>query len=289
MEPGEYLIRVTASDEINLPSFPQYVEVKLRDPVTGTTFADDLALVIADASSVTMMDVTLHKNRSGQKRMKYHILSIVTAASLVLAATTHASFVVDSFTEGDFALSLDGFSSITSAISSPLGTLRYASITTRLVVPGSVVTGSSSSGSVSFFVDGRIEDDRRPMNLALSYLQGGPFNLEGYDAFEFDFAELEGSGFLIVELGSQSIYGPETLRVPMDAAGTMQVPLAMINFGAGASMGSFTSSHFTFEADTERFGFVLDEIRVIPEPATGLCLLLGGALLLLCRRRTGSA
>jgi hypothetical protein len=219
--------------------------------------------------------------------MRNHFPSIVTAASLALAATTHASFVVDSFTEVDFALSLDGLSSITSAISSPLGTLRYASITTRLVVPGSVVTGtlSSSSATVSFFVDGRIEDDRRPVNLALSYLQGGPFNLEGYDAFEFDFAEVEGSGFLIVELGSQSLYGPETLRVPIEAAGTIQVPFEMLNFGSGASIGYFASTHFTFEANTERIAFVLDEIRVIPEPATGLCLLLGGALLLMHRRR----
>jgi hypothetical protein len=219
--------------------------------------------------------------------MKMRLKPVILAVWIAQSLAARASFVMDDFTEGAFELSLDGLTGIALTVDSPLGMRRYARIPVRLVAPGSVITStlSTSSGSLSFLAEGKSELESLPLNLALSYLDGGPFNLEGYGAFEFDFAEVEGSGFLIVELGRQSFYGPETLRVPIGGAGPIQVPFEMLNFGAGASVGSFTSTHFTFEAGTERFAFVLSEIRVIPEPSSGLFLLLGGALLMLRRRR----
>jgi hypothetical protein len=57
-DPGNYVIRVTARDNSGDLSYPVYVELKILDPVTGTTFADDLAAVIADANSVAIANPT---------------------------------------------------------------------------------------------------------------------------------------------------------------------------------------------------------------------------------------
>jgi hypothetical protein len=57
-DPGNYVIRVTARDNSGDLSYPVYVELKILDPVTGTTFADDLAAVIADENSVAIANAT---------------------------------------------------------------------------------------------------------------------------------------------------------------------------------------------------------------------------------------
>jgi hypothetical protein len=214
-----------------------------------------------------------------------HVLHLVAWFAFVQA--TSASFVVDTFTEGGFELSHDGAPATGWLIGSPLGERRSARISTRLLVPGGVLesTLAEDSGTLSFLADGESNLNDSALYLNLSYTEGGPFSLEGYEAFALDFAEVEGSGALIVELGGRSVYGPDTLRVPITGAGTILVPFEMLNFRPNAGIDSFLATHFTFEAGTERFAFVLDEIRVIPEPGSGLCLLVGAALLLLRRQR----
>jgi hypothetical protein len=57
-EPGNYVIEVIATDNSYDWSYPVYIELKILDPVSGTTFADDLAAVIADENSVAIANDT---------------------------------------------------------------------------------------------------------------------------------------------------------------------------------------------------------------------------------------
>ncbi len=198
-----------------------------------------------------------------------------------------ATLVIDSFTEADFFLSVEGDTSITSDVSTPFGTRRFSRISDRIAASGTVMTSTldSSAGTLSFNVNGQ-STGSSPLDLRASYSQGGPFSVLGYNAFEFDFSALEGSGSLIIELGSGSaVYGPSANRVTINSAGTLSVPFTSLNFGTGGSVPSFQAMHFTFEADTDQFSFTLDEVRVVPEPGASILLLLGAGSMALRRRR----
>jgi hypothetical protein len=109
--------------------------------------------------------------------------------------------------------------------------------------------------------------------------------LLGYDAFEFDFTSLEGTGFLVVELGSPSaVYGPEANRVAIDTAGVVTLPFSQLNFANNGTLGSFDVITFTFEAESQEFSMTVNEIRAVPEPSV-LALATSFLVTILLRRR----
>lgn len=195
--------------------------------------------------------------------------------------------VLDSFTEDDFALSLEGNSSAVSEITSPLGSLRVSRISTREAVAGTILTSTLSSfaGNLSFLADGG-SNSSILLNLQISYRSGGPFSIAGYDIFQFDFSQLQGQGNLIVELGNQSgFYGPTAQRISLSSSGIVSVPFDQLNFGSGGSVGSFSSLHVRFEAVSPEFSFTLEEIRLVPEPSALLLVGVAGMALSLRRAR----
>lgn len=199
-----------------------------------------------------------------------------------------ATLVVDSFAQGPFSLSLSGPVTNNSTIASPFGSDRSATISERLAASGATMTSTldDSAGLLSLSIDGQSTLASRPLDLRLQYSGGGPFSLLGYNAFEFDFSNLSGSGFLIVELGggSTAVYGPSTNRISLNTSGVTTVPFSALNFGTSGSIASFTSLHFTFEADTEQFSMTLNDIRVVPEPSV-IALAMPFLLTILLRRQ----
>lgn len=210
-------------------------------------------------------------------------------ASLALMVGAHASAIVlDSFTEGAHSLSAGGTAAHATAVSSPLGTTRRTRISSTLAPHGATLSSTLEpiNGALEFQVSGASTIDGRPLDLRMSYLGGGPFNLLGYSAFEFDFAVINGNGHLIIELGSGSdVYGPDTNRIPLDRPGTAAVPFTKLNLGPGGSVDSFYVFNVVIEAVSEEFTFTLTEIRLVPEPSM-LALLAGGSMCWLLRRRT---
>lgn len=210
------------------------------------------------------------------------------ALSFSAASGFAASLVVDSFTEGEFMLSLGGDTSANSAVASPLGARRAVSISNRLVAPGSTITSTLDAdvGSLSFYVNGQ-STGNSPLRLSISYSEGGPFSLLGYDAFEFEFSSLSGTGFLIAEIGSPSATYPSetTNRIALGSPGAVVLPFSDLNFGNNGSIDSFHVIHFVFEAESQEFSFGLDEIRVVPEASTMLLIAFGAGSILLRRRR----
>ena len=216
--------------------------------------------------------------------MKREVLSALLVLLHVCSAS--GSLVLDSFTEGDHVLSLDGVSKIASSVTGPIGSARLSNLSERLASPGTTMTStlSTTNGTLDLDIHGT-SIDSRPLDLSLDYYGGGPFTLLGYSLLEVDVSALAGTGFLIVEVGSASdTYGPEAIRVSLSGPGTVDVPFDELNYGADGSIESFYSIHFTFEAASEDFSFVLDEIRAVPEPTSLACLLLGAVALLAHRR-----
>jgi hypothetical protein len=209
----------------------------------------------------------------------------VVSTSLAASAVT----VVDSFDSGSLFLSLDGVSGKALAVETPFGLTRSATLDTRRAPAGSVITAtfdSSAGGSLSFFADRTASGEASgALVMSMSYWKGGPYSLDGFSAFEFDFGDVIGSGFLVVEVGSAAaILGPSFHRLTIDQAGVLTVPFDQLNVtDSSASLDFFHSLHFTFESDSDIFSFTLNEIRAVPEPSSALLALVGmGALM---RRR----
>ena len=210
------------------------------------------------------------------------------AGVLFLAPASRASgLVVDSFVEGTFDLSWDEqWSAVNGEFPGPIGTDRYAAVTVRGMVEGSVLTSTLSTveGTLSFLASGS-NTLGRPLELDLTYSRGGPYDISGYSAFEFDFASVEGEGELIIDFGNGSAANsPSSLRVPFAEAGLLTVPVEMINLSSH-SLDAFYGVHFVFQATSPTFGFTLNEIRLVPEPATWALLLGASALGLAMVRR----
>jgi hypothetical protein len=198
-----------------------------------------------------------------------------------------ASLSVDSFTDGDFFLSLGVRTAIGTNIDGPIGTFRLVSISSREATEGSSISAalSTSSGTLSLDIDGQSMFAERPLYLDMDYASGGPYSIAGFDAFEFDFSGMAGTGSLIVALGGTSgIFGPETLRVPLTGPGLVEVPFDQLNLGILGFIDSFYAMQIRFEAETTQFSFTLDEIRLVPEPSSLACLLVGGLCLFWIRR-----
>lgn len=211
------------------------------------------------------------------------LLGIISTTAIGSAA----SLIVDSFTEGSYMLTLGGDTSATSVVTSPFGSSRAAGISNRIAAPGTTMTSTldTGTGSVSFGVNGQ-STGSGALHLGMSYSQGGPFSLLGYDAFELDFSSLSGTGFLIVGIGSPpDVYGPATHRVPLNSSGTVTVPFNLLNHGTSGAIDSFIALNFEFEAESQEFSFGLDEIRVVPEASTVLLVVLSAGTLLLRRRQ----
>ena len=208
------------------------------------------------------------------------------ALTCLVGAARASTIVLDSFNEGGHDLSASGDTVEAAAISSPFGSKRVTAIT-KVVPPGSILSSTLTpgSGTVEFQVVGAsiLTGDSRVMRIQYS---GGPFSLVGYSAMELDLAVIAGTGNLIVELGSGSdSYGQEAKRIPI-TTGTIAVPFSELNFGASGTLEAFQAMHFVFEATSDDYSLLVNEIRVVPEP-TKLLLIASSAMgLLVMRRRT---
>ena len=208
---------------------------------------------------------------------------------VALEQASASTVVIDSFTEGSFALSFpSGPSGDASSISGPIGDQRSAGISNRNLVSGTTISSTldtSSGGSLSFNADGT-NTFGVPLSLNLRYTDGGPFSLLGQSEFVLDFSSLTGTGSLIVELGRSNTPGPSTLRVDLNSAGEVVVPFSQWNIESGETISDFSALHFTFEAVSEQFSFTLNEINAVPEPSGVLLLSLGGLVSVTRRKRT---
>jgi hypothetical protein len=210
--------------------------------------------------------------------MKRNLAALFLIVALEQAQAT--TFVLDTFTTGPFALSESGSFSDSDRINSPLGNNRDVRINRGLAAPGTTMTTTldTGSGTVSLNFNGQSLSVNNPLDFRAVYSIGGPFSLLGSTAFELDFSELSGSGFLITELGGviASSHGPSTSRIALNGPGTVVVPFSELNFSPSGSIDDFSSTLFVFEADSQAFAFTLDEIRVVPEPSSVLLVGLGG-------------
>lgn len=209
---------------------------------------------------------------------------LLLALSQPLAAVT---LLVDDFSEGDLALSLGGTTSGNSTVVGEFGTLRSARIRARNSVPGTTLTSTflGSNGYSTFALDeAGLTASIPPPGLHLAYGGAGTRSLLGSSGFEFDFRNVQGAGFLLIEVGGETVKTSSSLRVPLIGPGTLRVPLDMVNLGTGGSLDAFSALHFDFHAQTTEFSFTLDQIRVVPEPSV-LLLLSALSLTVFTRRR----
>jgi hypothetical protein len=211
----------------------------------------------------------------------------IVSTSLAASAVT----VIDSFDSGSLFLSLGGVSGKALAIATPFGTSRSARLDTRRAPAGAVMAATfapSGGGSLSFFADRTGSPEGVGlMRMNTSYSGGGIYRFSGFSALELEFADVIGSGFVIVEVGTGRDPGPMSHRLAVDAAGVLRVPLEQVNEDGFWSVESFHALHFTFESDSDVFSFTLNEIRAVPEPSAALFALVGvGALMR--RRRAGN-
>ena len=208
----------------------------------------------------------------------------------LLGQARAATLVLDTFQQGAHQLEVGFDSSDSESINSPMGfTVRVTRIN-RIVPPQTTVTSTLSqpSAAVEFRAAGMGTSINSPLQMRMSYVEGGPYSLTGYSAFEFDVAVIAGRGNLIAELGSETaVYGPETRRIPINTSGLVTVPFGEVNFGTAGSLESFYAMHFTFEAATEEYALTLSEIRVVPEPAN-IALLAASSFGLVAMRRRQS-
>lgn len=171
------------------------------------------------------------------------------------------------------------------AVASPFGSKRVTTIT-RVVAPGATLTSTLTpgSGTINFQVVGASILPGAPRVMRIQYSDGGAFSLVGYSALELDVAVIAGTGRLIIELGSASdTYGPEAKRILL-STGTITVPFSELNFGATGSLESFQAMHFVFEATSDDYSLLVNEIRVVPEP-TSVLLMASGVMSLMAMRR----
>jgi hypothetical protein len=205
---------------------------------------------------------------------------------LLLAACVGSSSAgmvsLDSFTEGDYALSLPG------------GTNRYAvdletgvqhSAVIRLVEPDAAIRADrqSSQESLDFSytaaTDPPAEDNYNWLRLSYSLL-----DLREVDGFLLDFESMYGTGELLVSYNNRDgAYLPSMQRLDLTSAGLVYYPAALINGLDTADADSFVE--FVFVTQSAEFGFTLNEITIVPEPATAAFLLFGVGLLLTRKRR----
>jgi hypothetical protein len=216
--------------------------------------------------------------------MKTLILTLIFAATL--HSTRAAVTVLDSFTEGPFAISISGLTSSSASITSPFAETRGVGVISRQAMAGGTVTSTldDSLGTLSFNVDA-LPSGPGAIDLRFGYSGGGPYSLLGFSALEFDFSAVAGTGSLLVALDyTEAVFGPTLFRMPVNSAGTTVFDVSGITLGSGASLADFDSMQIVIEANTEQFALTLNEIRAVPEP-TILTLTLPFLLTALLRRR----
>jgi hypothetical protein len=220
--------------------------------------------------------------------MQFNLILSSVAMTCLLGQARAATVVLDTFQEGAHQLAVGIDSSDSEIIDSPMGFTVRATRINRIVPPETTVTSTLSqpSAAVEFRAAGMGIAINDPPQMRIGYVEGGPYSLSGYSAFELDVAVIAGRGNLIIELGSQTdIYGPETRRIPINTSGVVTVPFGEVNFGPTGSLDSFYAMHFTFEAATEEYELTLSEIRVVPEPANLSLLAVSSFGLVAIRRR----
>ena len=199
------------------------------------------------------------------------------------------TLVVDTFAIGSHSLSSSsGNWAHADIVDSALGSTRGTRIYGQYVGDGSYINSSVDGvfGSLTGSFFGSSLDAAFPLALYVDYFGGGPFSVSGASGFEVDFPLVQGSGFLLIELGIKSNpFGPDKVRIPVNQPGTIFVPIESVNIGAPWTAESFLSSRFVFEAKSAEFSFILDEIRIVPEPTTGILLLTAGIWYLSRRKR----
>ena len=214
--------------------------------------------------------------------------------SILLVPSPAFALVVDSFDVGDFHLYIHNSNTISESTDEDftIGNNRYSRLNDLLATPSTIMTSDlvSARGELSFFASGQ-SINSRPLDLSISYSLGGPYDISGYSDFLFHFTEVTGTGFVVIQLGTQLVPDSETLRVPITEAGWLAVPFAQVNVNTVPfqNFDYFHNLHFTFEAQSQTFGFTLDEISLaaVPEPAHAAlaCGLLSAAWLASRHRR----
>ncbi len=195
--------------------------------------------------------------------------------------------MVDTFDQGGF--SITGSNPVDETVNLPLAQRRVASF---IVAGGASVTTltstlNSSTGKLTFIVNGSSPLPNFPLSLQLVYAGGGPYNITGCTDFILGFSQLSGVGSLYVQLGSAE--GTAGIhRVDLTAPGDVLFSVPDVKLSPGQPLDGFDVLRFVFEARSTEFSFTLDEIRLVPEPSGALLALVAGAgLLARRRRRTG--
>jgi 8-oxo-dGTP pyrophosphatase MutT (NUDIX family) len=203
--------------------------------------------------------------------------------TLLCGSSLAGMVALDSFTEGDYTLSLPG-GSIRDGVELASTVRHNAAI--RLVAPEAAIRADrqSSQGSLDFSytaaTDPPEEDNYNWLMLKYSGL-----DLREVDGFLLDFESMYGSGELLVNYNNRDgAYLPSMQRLDLTSAGLVYYPAALVNGLDTASANSFVQ--FVFVTQSAEFGFTLNEITIVPEPATVSFLLFGVGLLLIRKRRT---
>lgn len=212
------------------------------------------------------------------------LLMFLTIALTVGETGRAAVSIVDTFDQGGFSTFSPGGLQIDETVNLPLGTRRFAALSTSGLSPDAAMisTLTSSAGKLTFFATGT--STFFPLSLTLVY--GGPalHNIAGCTDFILGFSELSGVGTLYIELGGSTGVGG-VVRVNLTGPGEVNYPVSDVYEGAGHTLDSFNVLTFRFESRSPEFSFTLDDIRLVPEPSAALLALAAGAGLRARRRR----
>jgi hypothetical protein len=183
--------------------------------------------------------------------------------------------ILDSFSDGEFALSYGPVDAIRTSLDSSVARDRLAA--------GNGFSNWSAvqeGGRLAYTVDLR---GLYPNFLLLSYDgRGSPMNLLPHDSFEITVLDVVGTGQLYVGFGQQPGFSQ-----PLEITGPGSLNYPFANVFTSASYDRLSAIEFWFVATSTDFSITVDQIAVVPEPASAFLVLTGLGGVLLRRRRRG--
>ena len=206
-----------------------------------------------------------------------YLLIILLLGLNFLQTSSNAAVVLDSFTEGAFALDFD-------EQTSQFDVLPGTSLNERRARGEGVkdwnATLNPISGSLTYTVNLRSApngDNWFNLNYSSS---SGTTNLLGVDGITLNIAGMQGLGDLVVFFGDTP---GNNLLIPISGPGNLTY--AVSNILTGHPLDEIPQIQFRLIARTADFSVTLNEISLVPEPSTVALAGLSSAVLLRRRRR----